>query len=91
MSLAELISKINAFRQNVGQPAIEINTRPSSSGNGTTIEILGGGVVLSKSINGGAINWFLKGMLTAFQNQTAPSISNFQTDLFRYRRAIDLS
>jgi hypothetical protein len=60
MSLAEMIQRINAYRQKVGQPAIELNSRPSSSGSGITIEILGNNTVLAKSVHGGAINWFLK-------------------------------
>ena len=60
MTLAEMIHQINGYRQQVGQPAIEINTRPSSSGSGKTIEVLGNGTVLAKSVHGGAINWFLK-------------------------------
>jgi hypothetical protein len=91
MSLAEMIQRINAYRQKVGQPAIELNSRPSSSGSGTTIEILGNNTVLAKSVHGGAINWFLKGMLSAFQNTPAPRVDNFDRDLFTYRRAIDLS
>ena len=91
MTLAETIQRINAYRKSVGQPAIELNTRPSTSGSGTTIEILGNETVLAKSIHGGAINWFLKGMLAAFQNIPAPKVENFDRDLFSYRRAIDLS
>lgn len=95
MTLVEIIQRINAYRKSVGQPAIELNTRPSSSGSGTTIEILGNETVLAKSIHGGAINWFLKGMLAgmlaAFQNIPAPKVENFDRDLFSYRRAIDLS
>ena len=91
MSLAEMIQRINAYRKNVGQPAIDLNTRPSSSGSGTTIEILSDGVVLGKSTHGGAMNWFLKGMLSAFQNIPAPKVENFDKDLFSYRRVIDMS
>lgn len=91
MSLAEMIQRINGYRKKVGQPVIELNSRPSSSGSGTTIEILGNDTVLAKSIHGGAINWFLKGMLTAFQNIPAPKVENFDKDLFTYRRVIDLS
>jgi hypothetical protein len=91
MTLVEIIQRINAYRKSVGQPAIELNTRPSTSGSGTTIEILGNETVLAKSIHGGAINWFLKGMLAAFQNIPAPKVENFDRDLFSYRRAIDLS
>ena len=91
MTLVEIIQRINAYRKSVGQPAIELNTRPSSSGSGTTIEILGNETVLAKSIHGGAINWFLKGMLAAFQTIPAPKVENFDRDLFSYRRAIDLS
>ena len=91
MNLAEMIQRINAYRQKVGQPAIELNSRPSSSGSGTTIEILGNDTVLAKSVHGGAINWFLKGMLSAFQNTPAPKVENFGRELFTYRRAIDLS
>jgi hypothetical protein len=47
--------------------------------------------VLAKSVHGGAINWFLKGMLSAFQNTPAPKVENFDKDIFTYRRAIDLS
>ncbi len=91
MSLAEMIQRINSFRQKVGQPAIELNSRQSSSGSGTTIEILGNDTILAKSVHGGAINWFLKGMLSAFQNTPAPKVENFDRDHFTYRRAIDLS
>jgi hypothetical protein len=52
---------------------------------------LGNETVLAKSIHGGAINWFLKGMLAAFQNIPAPKVENFDRDLLSYRRAIDLS
>jgi len=91
MTLVEMIQKINAYRQKVGQPAIGLNSRQSSSGSGTTIEVLGNETVLAKSIHGGAINWFLKGMLAAFQNIPAPKVENFDRDLLSYRRAIDLS
>jgi hypothetical protein len=91
MSLVEMIRQINAYRQKVGQPAIELNSRPSSSGSGTTIEILGNDTILAKSVHGGAINWLLKGMLSAFQNIPAPKVENFDRDLFTCRRAIDLS
>ncbi len=91
MSLTEMIQRINAYRQKVGHPAIELSSRPSSSGSGTAIEILGNDTVLAKSVHGGAINWFLKGMLSAFQNTPAPKVENFDRDLFTYRRAIDLS
>jgi hypothetical protein len=37
MSLAEMMQRINAYRGLVGQPAIELNYRPSSSGSGMTI------------------------------------------------------
>jgi hypothetical protein len=91
MTLVEMIQRINAYRQKVGQPAIGLHSRQSSSGSGTTIEVLGNETVLAKSIHGGAINWFLKGMLAAFQNIPAPKVENFDRDLLSYRRAIDLS
>ncbi len=91
MTLIEMISLINKHRKVMGLAPIELNSRPSSSGSGTTIEVLGDQVVLAKSVNGGAINWFLKGMLTAFRDAPAPTVSNFDKDLFTYRRTIDLS
>jgi hypothetical protein len=91
MTLAEMIQQINTYRQQVGQPVIELNSRSSSSGSGRTIEVLGNQTVLAKSIHGGAINWFLKGMLVAFQNNPVPKVKNFDKDLFTYRRSIDLS
>ena len=30
MSLAEMIQRINGYRKKVGQPVIELNSRPSS-------------------------------------------------------------
>ena len=91
MSLSEMVQRINTYWQKVRQPAIELNLRPSSSGSGTTIEILGNDTVLAKSIHGGAISWFLKGMLSAFQNTPAPKVENFYRGLFTYRQAPDLS
>jgi len=92
MTLAEMIDRINGYRQGMGLAPVLLNTRPSSSGSGTTIEVLGDdAAVLAKSVNGGAINWFLKGMLTAFRDSPAPQVKNFKAELFSYRRAIDLS
>jgi hypothetical protein len=93
MTLAEMIDRINGYRQGMGLSPVLLNTRPSSSGSGSTIEVLGDDdkMVLAKSINGGAINWFLKGMLTAFRDAPAPQVKNFKAELLSYRRAIDLS
>jgi hypothetical protein len=91
MSLADMISMINANRQKVGQSPIVLNSRTSSSGTGTTLEVLTAeGVVLGKSIHGGAMNWFLKGMLCAFQSAPAPAVGNWDREFTQYRRLIDL-
>ena len=100
MTLQELVNKINRYRRNMNQNLddIWIHSRPSSSGGGTTMEIRCGvamnGKLLAKSSNGGALNWFLKGMLTAFQNDAAPSISGFNQQLAaitrsNYTRVVD--
>ena len=75
MSLEELVQAINHQRRQAGLSAIAISTRPSSSGNGRTIEIFGGDVLLAKSVSGGAISFFLKGMFCATTNAPAPRIS----------------
>jgi hypothetical protein len=91
MSLAEMIRQINTCRSLVGQPAVELNSRPSSSGTGTTLELLSAdGTVLVKTTHGGGMVWFLKGMLTAFQNAPAPQVANFDNEFKAYRRMIDL-
>ena len=93
MTLQELVNKINRYRRNMNQNLddIWIHSRPSSSGGGTTMEIRCGvamtGKLLAKSTNGGALNWFLKGMLTAFQNDAAPSISGFNQQLIAITRS----
>jgi hypothetical protein len=87
MTLQDLINRINFYRKKT-DPNLDdiwIHSRPSSSGGGTTMEIRCGvamnGKLLAKSTNGGALNFFLKGMLTAFQNDAAPTISGFNQQL----------
>jgi hypothetical protein len=75
MSLEELVQAINHQRRQAGLSAIAISTRPSSTGNGRTIEIFGGDILLAKSTHGGALNWFLKGLYVASGNSPAPKIS----------------
>jgi hypothetical protein len=98
MTLQDLINRINMYRKNQNLDDIWIHSRPSSSGSGTTMEIRCGvamnGKLLAKSSNGGALNFFLKGMLTAFQNDAAPSISGFNAQLAaitrsNYTRTVD--
>jgi hypothetical protein len=74
MSIEELVGKINHQRRQSGLSAVAISTRPSSNGTGRTIEIHGGDVLLAKSTHGGALNWFLKGMLVMSGNAPAPRI-----------------
>lgn len=90
MSLEKLVSEINHTRRQAGLSAIAISSRPSGSAPGkTTLEVFGGDVLLAKSISGGAINFFLKGMYCAGSNAPAPKISNFNSDLGKVGRAID--
>jgi hypothetical protein len=90
MSLDELVSEINHQRRQAGLSAIAISTRPSSNGEGRTIEIHGGDVLFAKSVHGGALNWFLKGMFAGFSNAPAPKVRNFNADLSKIGvRAID--
>jgi hypothetical protein len=88
MSLQELVHQINRERAKHGLTAIAISTRPSSSGQGRTIEIFGGDTLLAKSTNGGALNWFLKGMLTMSGNAPAPKVSGDLSKLGPGSRAI---
>ncbi len=75
LSLEDLVHGINMERRRNGLSAIAISTRPSSSGEGRTIEIFGGDTLLAKSTHGGALNWFLKGMLVMSGNAPAPRIT----------------
>jgi hypothetical protein len=88
MSLQELVHRINRERAKAGLSAIAVSTRPSSSGQGRTIEIFGGDTLLAKSTNGGALNWFLKGMLVMSGNAPAPKISGDLSKLGPGSRAI---
>jgi hypothetical protein len=88
MSLEQLVHNINRERAKLGLSAIAISTRPSSSGTGRTIEIFGGDTLLAKSTNGGALNWFLKGMLVMSGNAPAPKISGDLNKLGPGNRAI---
>jgi len=88
MSLEELVHQINAERRRHGLSAIAISTRPSSSGQGRTIEIFGGDTLLAKSTHGGALNWFLKGMLVMSGNAPAPKLSGSLDKLGPGSRAI---
>jgi len=77
MSLDELVREINHQRRAAGLSNIAISTRPSSSAPGkTTLEVFGGEVLFAKSISGGAISFFLKGMLAGFGNSAPPKVSN---------------
>ena len=90
MSLEQLISAINHERRLAGLSAIALSSRPSSSAPGkTTLEVFGGDVLLAKSISGGAISFFLKGMFCAGSNAPAPKISNLNAGLAKMGRAID--
>ena len=90
MSLERLISEINHTRRQAGLSAIAISSRPSSSAPGkTTLEVHGGETLLAKSISGGAISFFLKGMFCASGNGPAPKISNLNAGLANVGRAID--
>ena len=75
MSLEELVQAINHQRRQAGLSAIAISTRPSSMPGKTTLEVHGGDVLLAKSVSGGAISFFLKGMFCATTNAPAPRIS----------------
>lgn len=89
MTLEDLVLSINHQRRKVGLSAIAISTRPSSSAPGkTTIEIFGGEVLFAKSISGGAISFFLKGMMAGFGNAAPPKVSNFNPGQIG-KRAID--
>ena len=94
MTLQELINQINYHRTKLNLSPIFIRSRPSSSGNGKTLEIRCGkegsvieSTLLSKSTHAGSLNWFLKGVLTAFQNDAAPSISGFNQQLAAITRS----
>jgi hypothetical protein len=90
MSLQELLAEINCSRRSAGLERVTLNTRPSSDGRGTTIEVLTeSGTLLTKSSHGGAINWFLKGMVTGFTNRPAPTVSRFNVEIGEFKRAID--
>ena len=73
MSLEDLVAAIN--RGKPSHQRIVISTRPSSSGQGRTIEIHAGDTLLAKSTHGGALNWFLKGMYANSHNAPAPKIT----------------
>jgi len=103
MTLQDLIDRINMYRSKLNLPPIFVHSRPSSLGSGTTLEIRCGeksqmgyltskeivmnSRLLAKSTNGGALNWFLKGMLTAFQSEAVPSISNFNSQIANITRS----
>jgi len=91
MTLQDLINRINMYRRKLNLPDIWIHSRPSSSGGGNTIEVRTGvalnGKMLAKSSNGGAMNFFLKGMLTAFQDDAAPAINGFNHQLAAITRS----
>jgi len=91
MSLNDLLMELNCKRRGVGLERVVLNTRPSSDGRGTTIEVLTEtGVLLTKSTHGGAINWFLKGMVTGFTNRPAPTVSKFTpVEIGEFSRKID--
>ena len=90
MSLAELLAEINCNRRAARLERITLTTRPSSDGRGTTIEVLTeSGTLLAKSTHGGAINWFLKGMVTGFTNRPAPTVSRFNVEIGEFARKID--
>jgi hypothetical protein len=88
MSIDELIHQINIERRKHGLSAIAYSARPSSSGAGRTIEIYGGDTLLAKSTHGGALNWFLKGMLVMSGNAPAPKLSGSLDKLGPGSRAI---
>ena len=84
MKIEELIQKSNYYRKNLNLKPIELFSRPSTSSPGkTTIEVMSDGKVLAKSINGGAINWFLKGLLSAFSDKPIV-VTNFNQDITHY-------
>ena len=91
MTLQDLINRINMYRRKQGLADVWIHSRPSSTGSGNTIEVRIGvalsGKLLVKSSNGGALNWFLKGMLTAFQDDAAPTINGFNHQLATITRS----
>jgi len=77
MSLDQLLNLINCTRNSAQLSDIEISTRPSNSAPGkTTIEVWTGKgtTLLCKSTHGGAINWFLKGMVAATSDGPLPTI-----------------
>jgi hypothetical protein len=49
--------------------------------------IASNGKLLAKSIHAGSLNWFLKGMVTAFQNDAAPVIGGFNAQLAAITRS----
>lgn len=94
MTLQDLVNRINMYRRGLELADVWIHSRPSSSGSGKTLEIRCGGEnkfddsrLLSKSTHAGSLNWFLKGMLTAFQDEPAPPISNFYSQLAHITRS----
>lgn len=94
MTIQDLINQTNYHRTKIGLQPIFIYSRPSSSGNGKTMEIRCGkessiaeSKLLTKSTHGGSLNWFLKGLLSAFQNDAAPSITGFNAQLAAITRS----
>lgn len=87
MNLNEIIAKINDHCKSHNLPELKITTRPSSfDSNKTTIEVWYDSELIAKSVNGGAINWFLKGMWTAFFNTPAPILKNFNNEIYNISR-----
>lgn len=92
-SVNDLVDEINRARRNAGLLPIAVISRPSSSGSGNTLEVRAGNnqeILFVKSIHGGAINWFLKGMVAGFGNVAPPKVSNFKLPKLG-DRSIDLS
>jgi hypothetical protein len=75
MKVEDAIWHINKHREKLNLQPVSLNERPySKDPSKTTVEILIGGTVASKSISWGPIAAFLKGMLMAFEEK--PSAAN---------------
>lgn len=91
-SLDYLVNLINSHRNKGSLKNIVINVRPSVSvPNKNTIEVAvkGHPTPLFKSINGGSINVYLKGMLQAYQDAPV-TISVSNQDFNSYVRRVEL-
>jgi len=92
MSIDQLIHGINTKRARADATLkpVRLSTRPSNSAPGkTTLEVWAGDDLMAKSISGGAINWYLKGMYSGFTNSGVKVVNFNAADLDKFSRSID--